>query len=508
MAHETPALRMTGVSKRFPGSLAVDHVDFEARVGEVHALMGENGAGKSTLMRILAGSFDDYTGQVEVGGRPVTLHSPAAARDCGIAMIYQELSLARKRSIAENVLAGRLPCRRFGWLDTGAMLEQARACLARVGLDLDPRTPVEEISQHEAQLVEIARALGHVPCILVMDEPTSALSREEVDRLFEIILNLKRTGLSIVYISHHLPEVFRVADRVTVLRDGKRVGTYEIGDVTHESLIEAMVGGAASEHQTHRGSNLGAPLLHAEHLSRYGFFHDVNLTVHEGEIVGIAGLNGAGRTELARAMCGIDPLDEGRVVLNGEALRPRNAEEAIRRGLAYLTEDRKTQGLALGLPVEENIVAAIWGRLSRRGVYRRTEGRAVASRWVDALHIQPPDLRREAGQLSGGNQQKVLLAKWLATGPRVLVLDEPTRGVDVGAKAAIHRAIADLARQGRAIVLVSSDLPELASLSHRAIVLREGRVIGELRGDALTPERILLAASGQPPPAMDEEGAT
>jgi len=507
MADSAPALRMVGVSKRFPGSLAVDHVDFEAGVGEVHALMGENGAGKSTLMRILAGSFDDYTGQVEVGGRPVTLHSPAAARDCGIAMIYQELSLAPKRSIAENVLAGRLPCRRFGWLDTRAMIDEARACLARVGLDLDPRTPVEDISQHEAQLVEIARALGHMPCILVMDEPTSALSREEVDRLFQIILNLKRTGLSIIYISHHLPEVFRVADRVTVLRDGKRVGTYEIGDVTQELLVEAMVGGAATELYAHRAGRPGPPLLRAEHLCRYGFFHDVSLTVHEGEILGIAGLNGAGRTELARALCGIDPLDEGLVTLDDEALGYGGPERAIGRGLTYLTEDRKAQGLALGLAVEDNIVAAIWRRLGRLGWFHAAEGRAEAARWVDALHVQPPDLDREAGQLSGGNQQKVLLAKWLATDPRVLVLDEPTRGVDVGAKATIHRAVAELADQGRGVILVSSDLPELAALSDRAIVLREGRVIGELSGPDLTPERILLAASGRPTAAAEVAGA-
>jgi ribose transport system ATP-binding protein len=501
------ALRMTGVSKAFPGTLAVDCVDFEAQAGEVHALMGENGAGKSTLMRILAGSYPDYSGQVEVQGRVVRLHSPAEAQACGIAMTYQELSLARPRSIAENVLAGRLPCGAGGWLNQRAMLAEARRCLERVGLDLDPRTPVAEISQHEAQLVEIARALGYGPSILVMDEPTSALSREEVDRLFEIILRLKRDGLAIIYISHHLPEVFQIADRVTVLRDGRRVGTYPIAEVTAPTLVEKMIGGAVSDLYATRATRPGAPLLQACGLSRYGFFHDVSFTLRKGEILGIAGLNGAGRTELGRALCGIDPLDEGALWLRGEELWLEGYEDAIRAGLAYLTEDRKTQGLALRLTVAENVLSAILRRLGWMGLYREGMGAARVPGMIGGLQVQPPDPDRETTQLSGGNQQKLLLAKWLATEPQVLVLDEPTRGVDVGAKAIIHRATAAIADRGCGVILISSDLPELVGLSDRILVLRQGHLIGELGGGECSPEEVLLAASGECPDLPPVDGA-
>lgn len=497
---------MRGVSKQFPGTLAVDRVDFDVHPGEVHALRGENGAGKSTLMRVLAGSFADYTGEVQVGGRAMRLHSPAAARACGIAMTYQELSLARPRSIAENVLAGRLPTRRGGWLDTRAMLDEARRCLGLVGLDLDPRTPVEEISQHEAQLVEIARALGHNPCILVMDEPTSSLSLEEVDRLFEILGRLKRNGLAIVYISHHLHEVFRIADRVTVLRDGRRVGTYPIDEVTPESLVEKMIGGASADLYAPRATRPGAPLLVAEHLSRYGFFHDVSLTLRENEVLGIAGLNGAGRTELARSLVAIDPLDEGRLTLRGEELYLASYDQAVRAGLAYLTEDRKAQGLALHLPVGSNLLSTILGRIGWGGLYRPSWGAARVADLLAALEVHPPDPEREAGQLSGGNQQKVLLGKWLATEPDVLILDEPTRGVDVGAKATIHRAIAALADRGRGVILISSDLPELVGLADRILVLRGGHLIGAMPEGQATPERVLLAASGEYPDLVPAGG--
>ena len=491
------ALQMSSVSKRFPGTLAVDCVDFEVRPGEVHALMGENGAGKSTLMHVLAGSFADYTGEIEVDGRAVELRSPAASRAFGIAMTYQELSLAPARSIAENVLAGRLPCRWGGIIDQRAMIDEARRCIERVGLDLDPRAPVEDISRHEAQLVEIARALGDEPTILVMDEPTSALSREEVDRLFEIIDRLRRDGLAIVFISHHLPEVFRIADRVTVLRDGRLVGTHDIADVTPQSLVEMMIGGAASDLYAERATEPGEPLLQARRLSRYGFFHDVSFTLHEHEVLGIAGLNGAGRTELARAICGIDALDEGELLMRGQELWLASYADAVRGGIVYLTEDRKTQGLALSLTVGENLLSAILGSVGRAGLVRSSWGRDRVPAMMEGLRIQPPDPEREVGHLSGGNQQKALLAKWLAADPHVLILDEPTRGVDVGAKAVIHQAIAEVADRGRGVILISSDLPELVGLADRIIVLREGHLVGRIPGADLTPEQVLLAASGE-----------
>jgi len=490
------ALRMENVSKRYPGTLAVDGVDFEVREGEVHALVGENGAGKSTLMKMLAGSFSDYTGRILIGGKEVALHSPAVAKAGGIQMVHQELSLARPLSIAENVLAGRLP-RRGPILDRPAMLAEARRCLARTGLDLDPETPVEEISQHEAQLVEVAKALGNNPCILVMDEPTSALGRDEVARLFEIICSLREERLAIVYISHHLSEVLQIADRVTVLRDGRKVATEEIRRVTSGQLVEMMVGRSVSGLYAERKTRPGAERLRVEGLSRWGFFHGVSLSVRAGEILGVGGLSGAGRTELARAMVGIDPIDAGRMWLDGRPLAPQGYQAAIKAGLVYLTEDRKTQGLALRMNLGENVLGSLIPRLCRHGVYSPRGGAGLLDRLIGLLDVSPPDPRRLVGTLSGGNQQKALLAKWLATEPHVLILDEPTRGVDVGAKVVIHRAIAEVADQGKCVILISSDLPELVGLSDRIVIMRRGHLIGEMARSQATEAAVLLAANGE-----------
>ena len=490
------ALRMEGVSKRYPGTLAVDGVDFTVFAGEVHALVGENGAGKSTLMKMIAGAFDDYTGQILITDKPVRLDSPAAAKAVGIQMIHQELSLAQPISIAENVLAGRLP-RRGPLLDRKKMLVEARRCLARVGLEIDGGTPIEEISLHEAQLVEIAKALGNNPCILVMDEPTSSLSREEVRRLFEIIRKLRRQGLAIVYISHHLSEVLEIADRVTVLRDGRKVGTEDIRDVTSGQLVEMMVGRSVSDLYAERQAAPSDRKLCVERLSRYGFFHDVSFHVRAGEILGIGGLSGAGRSELARCLCGIDPVDAGRIVLDGREIRPRSYGAAVRAGLAYLTEDRKAQGLALRLRMGENVLSALVPRHCRCGVYSPARGRGVLDRLVQSLDVTPPQPKRLVSTFSGGNQQKVLLAKWLATDPEVLILDEPTRGVDVGAKVMIHKAIADVADAGKSVMLISSDLPELVGLSDRIAIMRQGHLIGEIDRAGATEASVLLAANGE-----------
>jgi ABC-type sugar transport system ATPase subunit len=490
------ALRMVDVCKRYPGTLAVDHVDLTVYAGEVHGLIGENGAGKSTLMKILAGAFDDYTGRVEIGAREVRLHSPAAARAVGIQMIHQELSLAPPLSIAENVLAGRLP-RRFGMLNRKAMADQTRRCLQRVGLDLPHSMPVEEISQHEAQLVEIAKAMGNRPCILVMDEPTSALSREEVQRLFEIIRRLRRQGLAIIYISHHLSEIFEVADRVTVMRDGRKVATEQVRDVDSAQLVDMMVGRSVSDLYAERTTAPGAEKLRVEWLTRLGFFHDVSLTVRAGEILGIGGLSGSGRSELARGICGIDPLDLGAVYLDGQPITPQSYPQAIRAGLAYLTEDRKQQGLSLRMTLGENALSAIIGRNCRFGWYQPGRSRGMLSRLIAMLAVQPPDPKRMTSTLSGGNQQKALLAKWLATDPQVLILDEPTRGVDVGAKVVIHKAIAEIADAGKCVLLISSDLPELVGLSDRVVIMRRGHLIGEIPKDRCTESAVLLAANGE-----------
>jgi len=496
MTNLGPALQMKGVSQRFPGTLAVDRVDFDVQAGEVHALVGENGAGKSTLVRLIAGSFPDYTGEVLMRGRPVALHSPAAAKACGIQMIHQELSLAAPISLAENILAGRLPRNRV-WLDRHAMWSETRKWLACVGLDLDPGTPVEEISQHEAQLVEIAKALSNRPGLLVMDEPTSALSHDEVRRLFGIIQDLKSNGLAIIYISHHLPEVFEVADRVTVMRDGRAVGTHEVRNVTSRQLVEMMIGGVPSDMYAKRTAAPGAIKLRGEGLTRWGFFHNCSFHVRAGEILGLGGLSGAGRSELLRSLCGIDPLDAGRISLAGKVIAPRTYAQAIAAGFAYLSEDRKTEGLALRLTVAENLLAAIIPRQCRWGVYVGHQPDGPLRRYLRGLNVQPLEPERELATLSGGNQQKVLLAKWLATDPEVLILDEPTRGVDVGAKAVIHRAIAEVADRGRCVILVSSDLPELVGLSDRILIMRRGHLLGEMSGPQCREQSVLLAVNGE-----------
>jgi ABC-type sugar transport system ATPase subunit len=490
------AMRMEEVSKKFPGTLAVDRVSFEVHAGEVHALMGENGAGKSTLMKILAGSFDDYTGKIIINNKEVELHSPAKAKEYGIGMIYQELSLARPISIAENLLVGRLPKKGF-FLDKKEMYKESERCLKRVGLNLDPRLLVEEISQHEAQLVEIAKVLGNHPSIIVLDEPTSALSRDEVERLFNIIEQLKKEGLAIIYISHHLPEIFRIADRVTVMRDGRKIATSNISDVNSSELVRMMVGKSITEFYTKRNAEIGDMMIEVCHLSRYGFFHDISFKAYRGEILGIAGLSGAGRSELARSMCGIDPVDEGYVKVNNNYIKPDSCPDAIKNGLCYLSENRKEDGLFLRLSITQNLVSALIPENTTLGIYSSRNDAATAENMIKKLEIAASSSSLEVGNLSGGNQQKVLLGKWIAAKPKVLILDEPTRGVDVGAKMKIHDAVIEIADQGNTVILISSDLPELVGLSDRVMVMRGGHFIGELQKDELSEESVLLAVNGE-----------
>ncbi|GMA60735.1 sugar ABC transporter ATP-binding protein [Alicyclobacillus fastidiosus] len=495
-----PCLQLNGVSKRYPGTLAVSGVDFDLFPGEVHALLGENGAGKSTLMKMIAGSFHDYTGSIFVNGEKVDLHSPALAKQHGIQMIHQELSLALPLSVAENVLVGRLP-RKGIFLDKSALIRSCKEVLELVGLgDLDPMRPMYELSQSEAQLVEIAKALGNNPKILVMDEPTSALSREQVEQLFTIIHSLKERGLGIIYISHHLPEVFEVADRITVMRDGRKISSVKSERVSQEQLIEMMIGRLNYEESLEKKirveSKEGTAALRVDNLSRYGFFHDVSFEARPGEILGIGGLAGSGRTELARAIVGLDPVDAGTVFLSGEEVRIRNMNQAIRLGIAYLTENRKHQGLALRLSIEENVFSSIIFDMGKGLLYSSRSKRGILTQLMDELDVNPRNPELEVANLSGGNQQKVLLAKWLAIRPKILVLDEPTRGVDIGSKTMIHNAVRRLANQGCTVIVISSDLPELVSLSERVLVMRRGHIVGEIPGNECTEEQVLLAANG------------
>ncbi|MDR1929910.1 MAG: sugar ABC transporter ATP-binding protein [Treponema sp.] len=493
------ALEMRHVSKAFPGTLAVDDVSFSVKPGEVHALVGENGAGKSTLMKIMAGSFSDYTGEVFVGGRPVALHSPSAAKEYGIGMIYQELSLARPISVAENLLAGRLPrIKGSPFVDWKAVERESKALLSRVGLDqLDIHISISEISQCEAQLVEIAKVLGGNPSVLVMDEPTSALSSAEVLRLFGIIRQLKSQGIAIAYISHHIQEIFDIADTITVMRDGRHVRTCGVGEVTSGDIVEMMVGRSIEKFYSKRAVRIGNELFRVEKLSRYGFFHDVSLKVHEGEILGVCGLAGAGRTELARSIIGVDPLDAGDIYLWGEKINVRNMSEAIEKGVVYLTESRKTDGLALALSVAENCLSTIIPRLSRGPFYSGRKNKGRVSDLIDKLVIYPKNTDLLVSNLSGGNQQKVLMAKWIASSPKVMILDEPTRGVDIGAKEIIHGAISELAAQGNGVILFTSDLPEMVGLCDRVAIMRQGHIIGEIDKENMSEGSLLLAANGE-----------
>ncbi len=493
----TEILRIESVSKCFPGTLAVDRVDFTVKTGEVHALVGENGAGKSTLMKLIAGSFHDYTGSVYVDGKAVHLNTPAQSKEIGIGMIYQELSLARPISITENLLVGRLPVKGI-FLDKKEARRQSMQLLKEVGLEyLDPDLPVSDISQCEAQLVEIAKTLGDQPRILVMDEPTSALSNEEVKRLFSIIRDLKNRGIAIIFISHHLQEVFEISDKITVMRDGKKTGTYETSDTSPAEIIDLMVGRGVAEFYAERKPEIGEELFRVEHLSHWGFFHDVSFQVRAGETLAICGLAGAGRTELARAIVGIDQYDEGKLVLEGKPVLFRNMFEAIRSGVVYLTESRKYDGLAVRLTVGENTLAASIPDYTKGGLYKPSSASNLVSDLINMLNIYPPEPSRPVTNLSGGNQQKVLMAKWLATAPKVLILDEPTRGVDIGAKETIHKAIAELAKRGSAVILITSDLPEMVGLSDRAMIMRNGHFIGEVPAEDINESMLLLAANGE-----------
>lgn len=489
-------LSMKGITKRFPGTLAVCNVDFDVRAGEVHALMGENGAGKSTLMKILAGSFNDYEGEIFIEGKPVKLHTPSAAKSAGVGMMYQELSIAYNRSVQENIFAGAIPGKGI-FVDKKQLREKTIQSLARVKLDktIDPDTEMKNINQHECQLIELAKVLNNNPRILVMDEPTSALSSDEVQILFDIINDIKKKGIAIIYISHHLQEVFEIADRVTVLRDGRKIATCNVCDVTKEELVEMMVGQKVKEFYKPKTSHAGEKILEVKNLTRYGFVHDISFELYKGEILGVVGLAGSGRTELGRCLAGADKVDYGEIILENEKIKIGDINKMLEKGIAYLTENRKLEGLALRLTNRQNILSTIIPRLSKGGFYFPRKGNNRVKELYEELNIYPNNTDLETSNLSGGNQQKVLLAKWLITKPKVLILDEPTRGVDVGAKKKIHETIVKLAKEGVAVLLLSSDLPELVALSDRVIVLRRGHVIGELN-EELDENKLLLAANG------------
>jgi ribose transport system ATP-binding protein len=487
---------MRGIRKSFPGVVALDGVSFDVRAGEVHVLLGENGAGKSTLMKILSGALGKDAGDVLLGGEPVHISGPRDAHARGIRIIYQELNLVPHLSVAENIALGREPGR-FGLVDRRAQDREARERLGRLGVEIEPRTPVGELGVARQQMVEVAKALEGEPRLIVMDEPTSALTATEIRELFATIERLTARGVAVVYISHRMEEVTRVGHRVTVLRDGRHVATRAIADVTVAELVKLMAGRELTEHFPRRRAPPGEEILRAEGLSRAGVLHDVGFALRRGEILGVAGLMGAGRTELARVLAGADRPDRGRVYLHGRLVAARGPKDAIRRGLALLPEDRKAQGLVLGLPVRANIALPSLRRLARLGVVDEAGESALARRQSEDLRIRTTGLEQLAGQLSGGNQQKVVLGKWLAADVDVLLMDEPTRGIDVAAKVEIYELMNRLTAEGKAILMISSELPEVLGMSDRILVLSRGRVAAEIAAQGATQERVLAAALGQ-----------
>ena len=491
-------LELRHAAKSFGAVRALVDGSVELRAGEVHALLGENGAGKSTLVKILAGVHQPDSGTLAINGREVTLHGPAAARAAGIAVIYQEPTLFPDLSVAENMFIGRQPLRAGRRIDRRAMLAEAGAIFRRLGVPLDPARLARGLSIADQQVVEIGKALSLDARVIVMDEPTAALSAAEVSRLFEVTRTLKAQGAAVLFISHRLEEVFTICQRVTVMRDGRHVLTSDLAGLTAQDLVRAMVGRELAERPPEAaGATPGEAVLEVARLTREGVFTDVSFTVRAGEIVALAGLVGSGRSEVARAIFGIDRYDAGSVTVRGKPLRKASPTGAMAAGIGLVPEDRRQQGLVMDMSVQQNVALASLGRLRKGGLIRASAERAMASDWATRLKIRHGRLTDPVATLSGGNQQKVVLAKWLGRRPSVLIVDEPTRGIDVGTKAEVHQLLTDLARSGVAVLMISSELPEVLGVSDRILVMREGELVAEFAHENASEEAIMSTAMGQ-----------
>jgi ribose transport system ATP-binding protein len=496
-AHEV-ILEVENVSKSFPGVLALDKVSFDLRRGEVHALVGENGAGKSTLMKILSGVYQADEGTIRYKGETVNFTDVIQARDAGIGIIYQELNLIPHLSVAANIFIGREPLTPWGTLDEKKMNAGATEILSRLDLHLDPTIILKQLPVSKQQMVEIAKALSLNSEVLIMDEPTSALTEAEIDELFKVIHTLCDRGVAIIYISHRLDELRHIVDRISIFRDGRWISTDDYADIGLDEIINRMVGRTLeNKFPPKKNTPAKETLLEVHHIVRAGHLHDISFDLHRGEILGIAGLMGSGRSELGRAIFGADSIQSGEIILNGAPIAIHSPSDAIRAGIAYLSENRKEEGLAVKMRLAENITMANVMEISRQfGILSNNKELAVAQKYVDDLAIRTPSLLQVVNNLSGGNQQKVVVAKWLFCNSKVLIFDEPTRGIDVGTKYAIYELIGTLAKVGRGILMISSDLPEILGLTDRILVLHEGNLATTLTTARTTQEEILNYAAG------------
>ncbi|MEN4041224.1 MAG: sugar ABC transporter ATP-binding protein [Anaerolineaceae bacterium] len=489
---------MEGIEKSFPGVHALSQCQFDLRAGEVHALVGENGAGKSTLMKILTGIYKKDAGRIVYKGQEVDIPNPRAAQLLGISIIHQELNLMPHLTVAQNIFIGREPRRKVPFvLDEKRINEQTEQLFSQLHLKLDPRTKVADLTVAKQQMVEIAKALSFNSDVLIMDEPTAALTEGEIEELFNTIRRLRSNGVGIIHISHRLEELKQISDRVTVMRDGRYINTVKTQEATIDQIINLMVGRVIYEATPEIPEKPSSDaMLEVRKLKRGKVIRDVSFTLKRGEILGIAGLMGAGRTEVARAIFGADPIDSGEIYINGNRASIRSPRDAVQCGIGYLSEDRKAFGLTTDMDVETNIVLATFSRfLNMVGWVDSSKISKTAGHYVEALSIKTPSLTQKVQFLSGGNQQKVVIGKWLTADTNILIFDEPTRGIDVGAKSEIYRLLNDLAQQGKSIIMISSELPEILRMSHRIIVMCEGRITGELTGPEATQEKIMKYAT-------------
>ncbi|MET9561647.1 sugar ABC transporter ATP-binding protein [Streptomyces tauricus] len=489
-------LRIEGIRKTFPGVVALDSVDFDLRRGEVHVLLGENGAGKSTLIKMLSGAYRPDSGKIVVDGETVRIHGAQDAARLGIATIYQEFNLVPDLTVAENIFLGRQP-RRLGMIDRKKMEADAAVLLERVGVNVSPRARVRELGIARLQMVEIAKALSLDARVLIMDEPTAVLTSGEVEKLFAIVRKLREDGVGIVFITHHLEEIAALGDRVTVIRDGRSVGQVP-ASTPEDDLVRMMVGRSIELQYPRERADTGAALLTVDGLTRDGVFHDISFEVRAGEVVGIAGLVGAGRTEVVRAVFGADPYDKGSVAVAGTPLPRHDVNAAMTAGIGLVPEDRKGQGLLLDASVEENLGLVTLRAATRGGLVDLKGQHTAAAKIAEQLGVRMAGLGQHVRTLSGGNQQKVVIGKWLLADTKVLILDEPTRGIDVGAKVEIYQLVNELTAAGHAVLMISSDLPEVLGMSDRVLVMAQGRIAGELSADAATQDSVMALAVSTP----------